>query len=70
MAVAAVAASREDTEHDDVTVAERATSQVVDCCQIKNCCQVLFHTVDKFSRYGTIEWNIQLIGIKTTFIKI
>jgi len=42
-----VAASTEDTgtEHDDVTVTELAARQVVDCCQIKNCCQVLFHTV-------------------------
>jgi len=38
--MAAVVASREDTEHDDVTMAELATRQVVglDCCQIKNCC--------------------------------
>ena len=66
LVAAAAEASREDTAHD-VTVAELATRQVVDCCQ-KNRCKVLLNTVDKFSRDGNIYVNIQLI-IRLEYIR-
>jgi len=54
----AVMAFREDIEHDDVTTAELTTSQVVDCCQIKNCCQVMFHSGQMKQKWDLVKYQI------------